>query len=400
MGLGNLTRLGADALTITRERINAIYDGLLGHFVPRNQQGRPQPGAGSLGQREIPWNNIYYQGDLVRVGGSTPSSSGGIGEENSLFSGRMISNGNDAATRDLSSFLVPNGAAGVRIFASPSEDEELVLRFGSETVTITSPIDLPLAAPVLTDVYQFPSRGSNVEGGSAAYNGIPTPLIASQTLQLNGSDFPIDQESPELFWECGATGCILVGRADYQTDVRSVRRQQQVRDSNPITVTITGRRRYWTLENTAEIRFGTSPAGSNVVNYNASVIINNSHYPITSTTGMNWIYLRRDGTAFARPDFPENVPNPLAFPQSPVNNQLVYSSFDGNWYAYNAPQERWIIQEIVFVGWALRESNGSCLYARGVIPVERVELIRQIRSGNTFSPTINGFLSQSQPFGL
>ena len=407
MGLGILSRLAADAATITRQRINTIYDALFGHFVPRNQQGAPQAGAGSLGQPTLPWDNIYYAGDLVRVGGgeSGVAISGGIRGNNSLFSARMISNGNDGETRDLSSFLVPNGAAGVRIFASPSENEELVLRFGSETVTITSPINVGLQAGGSSDVYQFPARGSTTSGDSRAYNGISTPIIASANLRLNGSDFDTDEHSPELFWRCGATGCILVGVADYRTRSASRQVTETFRPggdggNEPQTriVTVTGTRSYWTFASQSEIRFGTSGGNSDIVNYNAVAIVQPDDYPITSAAGMNWIYIRRDGTAFARADFPANVPNPLAFPQSPDNGQQVYASFDGNWYAYNAQEDRWIIQEIVFLGWALRESNGSCLFARGVIPIERQELIEQIAFGNFRSQTINGFLTQSAPF--
>ena len=123
--------------------------------------------------------------------------------------------------------------------------------------------------------------------------------------------------------------------------------------------------------------------------------------------GMHWIYLRRDGTAFADPYFPANVPNPLAFPDNPRNGQIVYCSYDGEWRVYTpaAPVNGlpWVIpanpmQRFVFLGWALQESNGTCLFARGVIPIERQELIEQIAFGNFRSQTINGFLTQSAPF--
>ena len=222
MGLGILSRLAADAATITRQRINTIYDALFGHFVPRNQQGAPQAGAGSLGQPTLPWHNVYYSGDLVRVGGgeSGVAISGGIRGESSLYRARMLPNSrNDNATRDLSAFLVPNGAAGVRIYADSSVDGEMILRFGSENVEITAPIDVPLPdIPAGGDEYEFPARGvARLPAIRAHTTESVRRLIASANLRLNGSDLDTDERSPEVFWRCGATGCILVGAADYRT---------------------------------------------------------------------------------------------------------------------------------------------------------------------------------------
>ena len=277
-------------------------------------------------------------------------------------------------------------------------------------MTIEAPINLLFPVPRTdADVYQF------VNWSGTPVNSVPLPNIASSILRLNGNIFPIEQRTPELFWRCGATGCILTGAAFYGENTRDIIRTIPAREggdsgqSTPArTFRDTLRRSFWTLPNQGEIRFGTSAANSDNVTYPAQRVVMPNDYPITSTAGMHWVFVRRDGTAFSTANYPENVRNSLpgSFPQNPSNGQIVYCSYDGEWRVYtpNSPAPDgllWTIPdpEFVFIGWALAESNGNCNFARGVIPIARQQLIQQISLGDFRSQTISGFLTQSAPFG-
>ena len=240
---------------------------MLGHHVPRNQQGAPEAGAGDLGQPTTPWRDIYYSGNLVPVGGSSVASSD-VSGRNVLYSGRMLDDGENPATRNLSAFLIPNGGGGVRIFASVNDP--LVLRFGNTSVTIQSPINLSLPAPRTdVDVYQF------VNWSGTPTNSVPLPNIASSILRLNGNIFPIEQRDARVVLEMRCHRMYSYRRGVFMARIQEIlselyrRRKAAIADKAlpPEHSVILLRRSFWTLPNQGEIRFGTSAANSDNVTY-------------------------------------------------------------------------------------------------------------------------------------
>lgn len=132
MGTNNLAAR-TDGQTVQSDDVNQYRNALIGDAVPRNASGSPQASQGNLGTASLPWQNVYFSGQLVQ-GGTALDFTAYASEAHQIVSG---------AVQTLSSFpafiTAVGGAATGRILGATTP---LELVINTAAVTISSNLDV------------------------------------------------------------------------------------------------------------------------------------------------------------------------------------------------------------------------------------------------------------------
>lgn len=177
MGTDPTRKLRADESSITREQINAPVDALLGNIVPRNVQGDATDDDLNLGARNYRFRDIYLTEPLPR-------------EEEDQIDYFVRDGARSRGDPLLALFLKPNGAAGVRVIASP--EQPLIVNFGDVTLEITENTDVSLVE-LADPKISFVARGqrSDTTDGTAPTISV-SGVATSETIEVNDTEVTLE----------------------------------------------------------------------------------------------------------------------------------------------------------------------------------------------------------------